>query len=91
MEAADEAAQVPLFPRQVLDGLVDPLHAGVQHRVEIDPGRRHDPEQQEAQRTEMTPGIAARAEHAIEPCFDGLQAGQREKAERFEHVSTVIQ
>jgi hypothetical protein len=73
VQAAHDAAQPPLFVRVVLDRGVDVLDAGVEHDEEIDAGDERDPDEMEAERTQVPQRIAAGAEERIEDGFDTLQ------------------
>ena len=83
MQAAHEAAEPPLLLRQVLHRRVRSLHAGVEERVQVHPGRCDQPEEQEAQRAQVSPGIGRRAEPDVEGLLQPLHPVLRDRAQRL--------
>src|SRR5262245_31613314 len=70
MQAAHDAAQIPLLAGQRLHGTVRARSAGIEERVDIDARRRNDPVEKEAQRAQVMPWIRRaerRAEAALDP------------------------
>jgi hypothetical protein len=66
VQAAQHAAEVPLFAREPVDRAVDAFDAGVEYGVKIEAGGDQDPEAEQAQRAEMAQRIVGAAECRVE-------------------------
>jgi hypothetical protein len=84
VQAAHDAAQPPLLVGVVLDRGVDVLDAGVEDDEEIDAGGQRDPEEIEAERAQVAPGIGGGTEEGVEEALDALQQGESAQADGFD-------
>jgi hypothetical protein len=78
VQAADHAAEIPLRGDRLHRGMRT-QHAGIEHGIQVQAGRRQDPEEEIRKRTEVVPGVVARTEGAVEHAFDRLQRTQRQR------------
>jgi len=83
MEAAHDAAEIPLFVCQVLDGGIDAMNAGLENDVEVDAGDQDDPKKQKPQSTQVIKGIELGPESGIE---DPLQPQKEDAKSGLEGV-----
>jgi len=83
MQAAHDAAEVPLLAGQILDRAVGFGRPGIEEDVEIDAGDRDDPVVEEAKGTKVIERVPLRAEDVVEQALEPLERGaQRALHER---------
>ena len=87
MEAAHHAGVVPMLLRQVLDRLVGALDAGIEEDEQIDAADGDDPEEEEAERTELGERVERRAEQPVERPLE-YSKPMRSTRERTDTVSS---
>ncbi len=86
MQAAHDAAQVPLVDGELLQRVVGVGHAGVEEDVDVDAADGNDPEQEPAQRTELHQRIQTRPEELL---ADLLQPQEQRAQSRFEQLHAI--
>jgi hypothetical protein len=85
MQAAHDAAGVPLNVGQVFQRLIGLVDASVEKNVEIDATDDGDPVEEPAERAQLVHGIPGRAEGTVEAIFDALESRSDNPA-RTAHV-----
>jgi len=73
MQAAQDAAEIPLLVREHTDRVVHGVDAGVEDGVQVEAAADDDPEQVKAHRAEVAQRVVLAAEGCIERLFNAQE------------------
>jgi hypothetical protein len=85
MQAAHHAAQIPLFPGQPADRVVDAFNAGIEHGVEIETAGDQDPEEIQPSAPRWRSGLSVPPKKASK-VLGAFEGGVRAAASMRAHV-----
>src|SRR5262245_41993389 len=85
MQAAHHARMEPVIGGDALDRLVGALDAGIEEDEQIDAADGDDPEEEEAERTELRHRVESGTEQAVERPLDELESAPEHAANGADH------
>ena len=85
VKAAHDAAQPPLFMRQVLDRIVSLVNAGLEEDVEIEAARDDDPQQVIRDGAEVVERVQRVTEHLVEDALGSEKSGLPRALDELQH------